>query len=80
MRDTIEMAREAGDDWDSTLSTDKEFLKRLVALARADERSIEREACAKEADKWSKRDDDVGAFIGKAIRARGTSPQTGENT
>jgi hypothetical protein len=36
-------------------------------LARADER----EACAKEADKWSKRDDDVGAFIGKAIRARG---------
>jgi hypothetical protein len=31
----------------------------------------EREACAKEADKWSKRDDDVGAFIGKAIRARG---------
>lgn len=34
-------------------------------------RLAEREACAKEADKWSKRDDDVGAFIGKAIRARG---------
>ena len=33
----------------------------------------EREACAKEADKWSKRDDDVGAFIGKAIRARGNT-------
>jgi hypothetical protein len=31
----------------------------------------ERSACAKEADKWSKRDDDAGAFIGKAIRARG---------
>ena len=31
----------------------------------------EREGCAKEADKWNKRDDDVGAFIGKAIRARG---------
>ena len=31
----------------------------------------ERESCAKEADKWRKRDDDVGAFIGKAIRARG---------
>jgi hypothetical protein len=31
----------------------------------------EREACAKVADKWSKRDDDVGAFIGRAIRARG---------
>jgi hypothetical protein len=32
--------------------------------------AAEREACAIEADKWSKRDDDVGAFIGKAIRAR----------
>ncbi len=42
MRDTIDMAREAGDDWDSTLSTDKEFLKRFEALVRADER----EACA----------------------------------
>ena len=31
----------------------------------------EREACAKEADRWSKRDDDVGAFIGRVIRARG---------
>jgi hypothetical protein len=39
MRDTIEMAREAGDDWDSTLSTDKEFLKRFEALVRADERA-----------------------------------------
>jgi hypothetical protein len=38
MRDTIDMAREAGDDWDSTLSTDKEFLKRFQALVRADER------------------------------------------
>lgn len=31
----------------------------------------EREECAKIADGWSKRDDDVGAFIGKSIRARG---------
>ena len=38
MRDTIDMAREAGDDWDSTLSTDKEFLRRFEALVRADER------------------------------------------
>jgi hypothetical protein len=42
MDKTIDMAREAGDDWDSTLSTDKEFLKRFEALVRADER----EACA----------------------------------
>jgi hypothetical protein len=32
--------------------------------------NAERESCAKEADKWSKRDDDVGAFIGKIIRGR----------
>jgi hypothetical protein len=38
MKTTIDMAREAGDDWDSTLSTDKEFLKRFEALVRADER------------------------------------------
>ena len=38
MKTTIDMAREAGDDWDSTLSTDKEFLKRFEALIRADER------------------------------------------
>jgi hypothetical protein len=37
------MAREAGDDWDSTLSTDKEFLKRFEALVRADERGRMRE-------------------------------------
>jgi hypothetical protein len=39
MKTTIDMAREAGDDWDSTLSTDKEFLKRFEALVRADERA-----------------------------------------
>ena len=33
----------------------------------------ERETCAKVAEGWSKRDDDVGAFIGKAIRARGNT-------
>jgi hypothetical protein len=44
------------------------FADKFAELVRADER----EACAKEADKWSKRDDDVGAFIGQAIRARGS--------
>jgi hypothetical protein len=38
MKTTKELAREAGDDWDSTLSTDKEFIKRFEALVRADER------------------------------------------
>jgi hypothetical protein len=48
MKTTIELAREAGDDWDSTLSTDKEFLERLVALARADAIADERE----QGQKW----------------------------
>jgi hypothetical protein len=33
--------------------------------------AMEREQCALIADAWSKREDDAGAFIGKAIRARG---------
>jgi len=72
MRDTIEMARESGAI--HIYKKPKEFaivgndaIKAFEALVRADER----EACAQEADKWSKREDDIGAFIGKAIRARG---------
>ena len=95
MRDTIDMAREAGIiDFRDAFSEEHvqavlQDLKAFEALVRADERGefqrwfdavtaqhkqeilAEREACAKEAGKWSKRDDDVGAFIGKAIRARG---------
>ena len=51
------------------LAESRREIDAMIALVRADER----EACAKEADKWSKRDDDVGAFIGKAIRARGNT-------
>jgi hypothetical protein len=64
MKTTIELAREAGDDWDSTLSTDKEFLKRFEALIRADER----EACAKEC-----KFDRTSADIEIAIRNRGNT-------
>ena len=46
-------------------------LERFFHMAQA----AEREACAKEADRWSKRDDDVGAFIGRVIRARGEPEQ-----
>jgi len=70
MRDTIDMARESWLDvygLGHHKSSFIEALKHFETLVRADER----EACAKEADKWSKRDDDAGAFIGKAIRARG---------
>jgi hypothetical protein len=31
----------------------------------------EREACAKVADEWSKRQDDVGGYIARNIRVRG---------
>ena len=45
MRDTIEIAQEAGAD--TLMYWDIEKLKRFEALVRADERSVEREACAK---------------------------------
>jgi hypothetical protein len=48
MRDTLEMAREARleEMWEFTTGFTKR-LKAFEALVRADERSIEREACAK---------------------------------
>jgi hypothetical protein len=55
MKTVYEMAREAGDDWDSTLSTDKEFLKRFEAFVRADAIADEREACAKVCDEQVER-------------------------
>jgi hypothetical protein len=69
MRDTIEMAREAGDDWDSTLSTDKEFLKRFEALVRADEREACAKVCEEEALLWPPSRD--FKLCAAAIRARG---------
>jgi hypothetical protein len=72
MRDTIDMAREAGAI--HIHKRPKEFaivgndsIKVFEALVRADER----EACAKVADEWSKRRDDVGGYISRSIRARG---------
>jgi hypothetical protein len=46
----IRMAREAGDDWDSTLPTDKEFLKRFADIVAEGAAFAEREACAKVCD------------------------------
>jgi|688.fasta_scaffold222961_3 hypothetical protein len=67
--DIIRMAREAGDDWDSTLSTDKEFLKRFAALVAAEERK----ACAQLIESLFIPDDAVSEFIAEAIRARGNT-------
>jgi len=74
MRDTIEMAREAGvsirGHYDETGSTPQE-LERLVELARADER----EACAKVCEDldWSQDSTWEVATLdcAEAIRARG---------
>ena len=65
MKTVIEMAREAGFTEGELAFMGDNFLH-FAELVRADER----EACAKVADAWSKRDDDAGAFIGRAIRAR----------
>jgi hypothetical protein len=73
MRDTIDMAREAGgDDW----GLFKDFMpeiERLVALVRADER----EACAKVCDKRymgdNNREDMEAKRCAAAIRNRGNT-------
>ena len=64
--DIIRMAREAGDDWDSTLPSDKEFLERFAALVAA----AEREACAKVCEEWGAFNK-IAAECAEAIRARG---------
>jgi len=72
MRDTIDMAREAGArDW-QRMNSDVEYmmssdaLKAFEALVRADERSVEREACAK----WLEDKADA-PYLAEQIRARG---------
>jgi hypothetical protein len=75
MKDTIELAREAGfslaDDGiyiDNRDGTCDEEVKRLVELARADER----EACAKVADEYANGlERNYSENIADAIRARG---------
>jgi hypothetical protein len=75
MRNTIDMAREAGwkdlRDYDSEMRHDffmgnTDSLKAFEALVRADAIADEREACAKVADRYVMCDP-----IAKAIRARG---------
>jgi hypothetical protein len=101
MRDTIDMAREAGVykdcDWRYGMKAEGDSLKAFEALVRADERervmnepltkaqwqrfedgiraderSVEREACAKVAETYREWDD-TGMGISTAIRARGNT-------
>jgi hypothetical protein len=71
VRDTIELAREAGAD--TLMYWDIEKLKRFEELVRADER----EACAKVCDDYDVKYDvcssDTAESIATAIRARGNT-------
>ncbi len=60
---------------DIPLDGDNRYAIRLGTISRMLEAgaAAEREACAKVADEWSKRPDDVGGYIGRNIRARGQS-------
>jgi hypothetical protein len=81
MRDTIDMAREVK----ATAYTNRHYpdrttytfgpeqLKAFEALVRADERSVEREACAGVCDALHYEVDAYGAQCAAAIRARGNT-------
>ena len=72
-RDTIDMAREAG----PLISTPFDlWCERFADLVRADEQSIEREACAKVCDAVLNEDGNwtpIGHRFAAAIRARGNT-------
>jgi hypothetical protein len=65
MKTTIELAREAG--WDAHHAEFDTRIDRLVALVRADERSVEREACAILAEK------EAQYTVAATIRNRGNT-------
>jgi hypothetical protein len=53
--------------WESGMPCNLEALEAFATVVA----EKEREACAKIADKWSLRADDVGGYIGEDIRTRG---------
>ena len=63
----IQMARDQGLP---ETSTEGVFIVNTDDLGRM--LAVEREACAKIAEEWSKRPDDVGGYIYRNIRARET--------
>lgn len=68
-----ELAVHAGDNWDHTLESDKEFLEKFAALVAAEER----EACAKVVEEapceccWPEGSMLITEELAAAIRARG---------
>jgi hypothetical protein len=79
MRDTIDMAREVKMPYDFVTGEpiNLEKLKAFADLVRADERSVEREACAKVCDElhwpWHMGDNSGPKECAAAIRARGNT-------
>jgi hypothetical protein len=77
MKTTIDMAREAGiraetASGDAVIMT-FEALKAFEALVRADERSVEREACAKVCEELAEKEWADNERCAAAIRARGNT-------
>ena len=68
--DIIRMAIEAGLNLYVNDLTEKQYIE-VVEHFAALVASAEREACAKVAEEWSKRPDDVGGYIYRNIQARG---------
>lgn len=65
-----ELAVHAGDNWDHTLESDKEFLEKFAALVAAEEREACAKVCDWQAAEWAT-DSDTANNCAAAIRARG---------
>ena len=65
--DVVRIALEVG-FYDGEVDKCQLMLERFAYLVAKQER----EACAKVAEEWSKRPDDVGGYIYRNIRARGS--------
>ena len=73
--DLLKLAQEiwGKSDWNDAQAGRLERFAALVAAA-------EREACAKVAEEWSKRHDDVGGYIYRNIRSRGMNDSNRTNS
>lgn len=61
-----DVAEQAGDNWNHTLESDKEFLKKFAALVVAHEREECAKLCERHQYEWCD-----GMSYARAIRARG---------
>ena len=79
MKDTIDIARKAGfwQEHTNTYMCSTDAIKAFEAFVRADDRSVEREACAKLCEEIAEESDsftrDILRRTANAIRARGNT-------